>query len=333
MRFTGRGMPEVVEGLVSTIIPVHNRSAMLRDAVESVMAQTYRMIEIIIADDGSTDGSGVLADRMAAEHPGIIRVTHSGVNQGAGAAREAGRRMARGEFIQYLDSDDLLLPGKFECQVGALRHHAECGVSYGSIRLMEADGSIRSGPYKGSGECLDYLFPRLLVERWWNSDSPLYRRSVCDVVGSWSRLRYSQDWEYDARVGALKTRLARVPDYVCIQRQHRGPRQTGHGGWLSPRDRVTFFSCLLACARKADVPVGSPEMEHFSKWVFLNARQSGAMGDSEAAQSLYSIACETAQHPSARRSMVGWLARWAGWKVTGALCEMAAGLRDRRGRR
>jgi glycosyltransferase involved in cell wall biosynthesis len=318
-------MPETVEGLVSTIIPVHNRPEMLREAVESVLAQTYRPIEVIISDDGSTDGAGAMADSLVLAHPGVVRVVHAERNQGAGPAREAGRLLARGEFIQYLDSDDLLLPRKFELQVAALRRHPECGAAYGYIRLIERDGRVLPKPYKGSGDALPYLFPRLLVERWWNTDCPLFRRSVCDAVGAWSDLRYSQDWEYDARVGALRTPLVHVPEYVCVQRQHAGSRQTGHGKWLAPGDRVRFFLQLLECARKAHVTLDDPGMSLFSKWVFLNARQSGAMGDAQAAATLYRLACETAPGNDAKLKLTGSVAGVLGWWLTGLACE----IRDR----
>src|SRR5262245_3265283 len=101
-----------VEGLVSTIIPVHNRPALLREAVASVIAQTYRPVEIIIVNDGSTDATGREAEALAKTHS-EVRAIHR-ENGGPGAAREKGRLAARGEFIQYLDSDDLLLPTKFK---------------------------------------------------------------------------------------------------------------------------------------------------------------------------------------------------------------------------
>ena len=109
----------LVEGLVSTIIPVHNRPALLREAVASVLAQTYRPIEIIIVDDGSTDETGTRSGGLGGSHS-EVRTIHR-ENGGPGAARETGRLAARGEFIQYLDSDDLLLPIKFELQVAGLR--------------------------------------------------------------------------------------------------------------------------------------------------------------------------------------------------------------------
>src|SRR5437870_9005869 len=120
-------------GLVTTIVPVFNRAGMLREAVASVIGQTYRPIEVVIVDDGSTDDTPETADGLARVHP-EIRVVHQ-VNTGVGGAREAGRTAASGEFIQHLDSDDLLEPRKFEWQVAGLRSRPDCDASYGWTRM------------------------------------------------------------------------------------------------------------------------------------------------------------------------------------------------------
>src|SRR5207244_4187795 len=112
-------MSPPVPDLVTTIIPVYNRPDMLREAARSVLEQTYRPIEVIIADDGSTDGDTVrVARELEATYPGVLRY-YDQPNAGPGAARNLGLKHARGEFIQYLDSDDLLLPNKFARQVAA----------------------------------------------------------------------------------------------------------------------------------------------------------------------------------------------------------------------
>src|SRR6266705_266036 len=92
----------MIEGLVSTIIPVYNRPAQMGEAVYSVLCQDYRPIEIVIVDDGSTDDTPINAQALVDGHPDVIRVVRQ-ANAGPGAAREEGRTLARGEFIQYLD--------------------------------------------------------------------------------------------------------------------------------------------------------------------------------------------------------------------------------------
>lgn len=312
-------MPETVPGLVSTIIPVHNRPTMLRAAVDSVLAQTWRPIEILICDDGSTDETVSVGRELADRHPDVVRYEWR-PNGGAGVARETGRQLARGEFIQYLDSDDSLWPRKFELQVAALRARPECGAAYGQIRLCPENGEPRDRPHKWSGREIETLFPALLVDRWWNTNAPLWRRSVCDAIGPWSDLRYSQDWEYDARAGALRIRLAYCAEFVTDQRHHEQNRQTGSGRWLLPADRVRFFQALHQCATAAGVPPQSPEMRHFARWVFRQARECALLDDARAADALCELAIQAAGHRKAgvlfyRQAalLVGWnrAARWA----------------------
>ena len=306
-------MDQVKEGVVSTVIPVFNRSDLLVQAVESVLNQTYRSFEVIISDDGSTDDTPRIGRELVAAHPDSICYIRN-PNRGAGPAREEGRQKAIGEFIQYLDSDDLLWPKKFEIQVEALRKMPDCGAAYGYIRLCPEDGPPIEKPYKWSGKTLSALFPWLLVDRWWNTDCPLFRREICDAVGPWSDLPYSQDWEYDARVGALRTKLAHTPEFVCDQRQHSRNRQTGHGRWLGPEDRVRFFSLLLGHAEKAGVPVASKERKHFARWVFSHARQCGEIGHEHAARALYILALRANGWPSFDMLAFDLMARTIGWQ-------------------
>ena len=265
-------------GCVSTIIPVFNRPLMLCQAVESVLAQAYRPIEIIIVDDGSTDSTGARAHSLAASWPSTIRVLQT-PNSGPGLAREAGRRVAQGEFIQYLDSDDLLSPAKFEVQVAALRDNPDCGITYGYTRLIDENGVVLAAPYKWTGRTMPSLFPALLVDRWWNTHTPLFRRSVCDAVGPWSNMRMSEDWEYEARVGALGTRLIHCPEFLSDTRRHSGNRLTA-----GPPDRQTLeemtrlIQSLYACANRAAVSPDLNEMKHFSRWAFSMARQADRVG-------------------------------------------------------
>ncbi|MCB2187946.1 MAG: glycosyltransferase family 2 protein [Deltaproteobacteria bacterium] len=101
--------------LVSVIIPVYNGAAFLARAVESVLAQTLDDLEVIVVDDGSQDASGDVAARLAAAHASVRLLRQ--VNQGPGAARNAGAAVAQGRFVAYCDADDLWLPGKLSRQM------------------------------------------------------------------------------------------------------------------------------------------------------------------------------------------------------------------------
>ena len=242
-------------------------------------------------------------------------------NSGPGAAREAGLRSTTGEFVQYLDSDDLLMPHKFEIQVKALRGNPECGVAYGITRLIDESGRELKCPYKSSGEKREFLFPGLLVDRWWNTHTPLYRRSVCDAVGPWTNMRMGEDYEYDARVGAMGTRLVFCDEIVSCHRDHESGRLTR--GVLTKailKDHVRLIPKLYECAGKAGVQKECKEMQHFSRWAFLVARQAGAVGLADGAKNCFEVATSTALTKDISMKIIGYTARIVGWWGTGRLC-------------
>ena len=114
----------MISGLVTTVIPVFNRARMLREAVQSVLNQSWPNVEVIIVDDGSTDDTAAVAADIANASHGLVKVVTQ-ANTGVGVARQAGANAATGEFVQFLDSDDLLLPDKFSVQIAALNADPE----------------------------------------------------------------------------------------------------------------------------------------------------------------------------------------------------------------
>ncbi|WP_146134585.1 glycosyltransferase family 2 protein [Aphanothece minutissima] len=325
--------PAPVPGLVSTIIPVHNRAGLLRAAVASVLEQDHRPIEIVIVDDGSSDDTGAVADGLAADHPQTIRVIHQ-PNRGPGAARQRGLDQSRGEFVQYLDSDDLLLPGKFSAQVDALRRSPGAGIAYGPS--LEEDHSRRPvercGPMRATGIPLERLFPRLLLERWWTTSCPLYRRDLLDRIGPWQPWINEEDWEYDGRAGATGTPLVWVPTPVSVRRIHMGDDHLSDRGHLDPRklvDRSRAQESLLRSALAAGVDPGGPEMARFSRSAFLLSRQCGAAGAEQAARRLFRLARRHGARQPRRQLeflLYGLLAAALGW---GRAARLSMGVRTR----
>ena len=317
-------MSRFVKGLVSTIIPVHNRAALLREAVASVLAQTYRPIEVIIVDDGSTDQTVDACDLLAAEHPREVRVIHQ-ANTGPGLAREAGRRIARGEFLQYLDSDDRLLPDKFALQVAGLSAHPECGVAYGKTRYLSADTAGGQAAWKRTGEKIEFMFPSLLQSRWWGTSTPLYRTSLLNTVGAWTALSNEEDWEYDCRVAATGVALYYVPEFISEERDHGGDRLS-RGGTITAsklKHRAMAHQLIFQHAQRAGLDESAPEMQHFARELFLLSRQCGAAGLSAESRKLFALARQASGEGRARgwdfrlykmlAGIVGWstLGRWA----------------------
>jgi glycosyltransferase involved in cell wall biosynthesis len=131
--------------LVSVVIPTFNRAYCLAATVDSVLAQTHRELEILVVDDGSTDGTHELLARRYAAEP-RLRVLRQ-ANAGVCSARNHGLREARGELVALLDSDDLWLPWKLEAQVACLRAVPEAGMIWTDMDAVRPDGAILARRY------------------------------------------------------------------------------------------------------------------------------------------------------------------------------------------
>jgi glycosyltransferase involved in cell wall biosynthesis len=126
-----------INPLVSAIIPVFNRQKYIAEAIDSVLAQTYDAIEIIVVDDGSSDDSAVIVKNYNSPH---IRY-HYQKNQGISAARNKGVELAIGEFYAFLDSDDLWMPTKIERQLDAFRSNIELDLVFSKVSQFQEPGT------------------------------------------------------------------------------------------------------------------------------------------------------------------------------------------------
>ncbi len=119
--------------LVSVVVNFFNAEPFIHEAIASVFAQTYGAWELLLVDDGSVDGSTAVARRCAEEHPARVRyVEHAGhLNQGTSASRNLGSKLAKGEYIAFLDADDVWFPRKLQQQVAILEAHPEAAMVYG----------------------------------------------------------------------------------------------------------------------------------------------------------------------------------------------------------
>ncbi len=326
-------------GLVSTIIPVHNRPELLAEAVESAMGQEYPHIEVLIVDDASTDHTLQVATGLSKRWRGQVRVLQQEHCCGPGASRQRALEQAQGEFIQYLDSDDLLLPGKFQVQVAALQASPDAQICYG--RSYEENHchqpSTYTGPMRSTGEVLPTLFPHLLQERWWSTSTPLYRHSLCRRIGPWLNLINEEDWEYDARAGAYGAKILAVPHDVSVRRIGLSTDQLSLGADKTHsklRDKSRARLLIHRHALSAGVDIDSPEMAHFHRAALVLSRQCAAAGLDAEATSLFALvktnaAKSISNNPSVR--LYGRLARWIGWRraalVAQAITNLAYPLR------
>lgn len=130
----------VAAPLVSAVIIFLNAEQFIAESIDSVLAQTYPNIELLLVDDGSSDGSAEIARRYAEQAPDRIRLLeHEGhVNRGMSASRNLGVENSRGEYIAFLDADDVWLPQKTEQQLAIFREHPELGLVYGRTQIWHS---------------------------------------------------------------------------------------------------------------------------------------------------------------------------------------------------
>ena len=228
---------------VSVIIPTYNRSAYIGEAIRSVQAQSYPRVEIIVADDGSTDRT---ADIVAGFGDAVryISLPHSGQ---PAVARNRALREASGEFIAFLDSDDQFLPDKLTLQVASFEQHPEVGLVYSNGHFFRDDpaqptGYVLDGMPTPSGEILS----ELLRGNFLASPVVLLRRSCLDVVSPFDedpRLFVAEDYELWLRISAHFPAIYAPGDVAAIRR---------HTGSAS-HDVAALRGCaLLALAKIED---------------------------------------------------------------------------------
>lgn len=131
---------QYIDGLVSVITPVYNAGSVIGKTLESIFNQTYKNIEIVLVDDCSSDNSQQVIEEYAKNHPEIVYYRQP-TNQGAGAARNKALEIARGQYVAFLDADDLWYPEKTEKQINLLKKK-DGAFSYTAIEMIDSDGKV-----------------------------------------------------------------------------------------------------------------------------------------------------------------------------------------------
>jgi glycosyltransferase involved in cell wall biosynthesis len=181
-----------VNPLLSVVIPVYNGTESLEGAVDSIRRQGYEPIEILVVDDGSTDGTADAAARLG---QGVRYIRQE--NGGPSSARNRGLAEARGEWIGFLDVDDRWPEGKLAVQTARLAADPELQVVAGRIRYQNPDGTGEMPDYVGAGQTVTHV----------HLGSALFRRSAFERVGRFDEeMRYSEDVDW-----FLRAREANLP--------------------------------------------------------------------------------------------------------------------------
>lgn len=264
--------------LVSVVIPAYNAAPWLSAAVDSVLAQDFQDYELIVVDDGSTDGTpGVLA-----RYGDRIRSLRK-ANGGLSSARNAGIAAARGRYVAFLDADDRWLPGKLAAQVACMEARSEVGFTTTCARLEDEQGHVL-----GTWPCA----------RWTGSFLAHLFASLGDVAGSGSaamvrRELFARAGTFDESLPSLEDvdmwmRLAALTGYACVDEPLVVIRR--HGASMS-RNRERMRTCALRVLHK-NRPLLPPAYRgaywryclanvhgDYAKWRLRDGERLGALED------------------------------------------------------
>src|SRR5215510_378584 len=203
-------------GLVSVIVPALNRERFLGDAVRSVLQQSYSDLEVVIVDDGSTDGTYEVA-QICASSDNRVRVLRT-PNRGPASARNAGLHAATGEYVSFLDSDDVYTQQKVESHVHHFGERPEIDLVFSDYATADERLNVRVVHAKGMPAA--GFRETLAIRNWFATTACTVRRSLIERVGPFrTDLRGPEDWELWIRCARAGT-FSYVPGVVTLYRQH-----------------------------------------------------------------------------------------------------------------
>ncbi len=226
--------------LVSLIIPCHDAEAWLAETLESALAQTWTHREIIVVNDGSRDSSLAVAQRFTGRGVTVVDLP----NRGASAARNHGLRLARGDFIKFLDADDLLSPDALAAQVAALTGRSD-QLAFGPwARFHEDPAAAVFTPHPGWHDSNGLAW----IKETWRDTEPMYQcgmflipRPLVEKCGGWDeRLTLIDDFEFFTRLALASAGLVFTPNAKLFYRSGLPGSLSGH------KSRRAWESALLS---------------------------------------------------------------------------------------
>jgi len=241
---TDRASVSSASPLVSVIVPVHNGEPFIRQALQSVVVQDYRPLEIVIVDDGSTDGTAQVARTIAEASDVPVHYVFQ-ENRGPAAARNRGLGIAHGPIIAFQDADDVWTEHKLTTQVTLLAHDPLVSVVLGYTRAMRStdDGGLENYPGKAGPGLVTVL------------QAGLFRRAIFEQVGLLDEeLRRGEDVDWFLRAVEQNTEIVTHSDVVLLYRRHAAS-VTGGDGTPSP----SLLLALRRSLRRRRKATGQPD--------------------------------------------------------------------------
>jgi glycosyltransferase involved in cell wall biosynthesis len=262
------------EPLVSVIIPAFDAAEHIRQALNSVLSQTYRTLEIIVVDDGSSDATIAIVDEFLKKDIRFRLIRQS--NLGVGAARNTAIRKARGKYIAPLDADDFWFPKKLEKQVACMEQSGgETGLVYCWNTLIDEHGNSlgNADPYAVEGRLRHVLLLRNFLG---NASTPLFRAAALEKVGLYltraeqGGAQGCEDWDLALRIAeTFSVRL--VPEFQVAY------RQTNSSMSLQTESMAASFAVLMRRARQRNCDLPSTTFRWSAGYFYLYLLQKCIM--------------------------------------------------------
>lgn len=231
---------------VSVVVPTYNRADLLLDAVNSVLAQTMLDLEVVVVDDGSTDQTRETVSQFGEP----VRYIYQ-ANRGRSAARNRGIHEARGEYLLFLDSDDLLLPRSLEVLAYYLESHPEAGAVTSECVYFDSEGQgggeVREEKWERSPDPGKFLDTLALTNTVGAIHSTLVRREWLDRIDQPcfdEELEFTEDADLWFRLAAAGCHFHVLPEVTCKYRMHGG-NTNAPGCMTVPRYRRSYRRARL----------------------------------------------------------------------------------------
>jgi glycosyltransferase involved in cell wall biosynthesis len=308
---------------VSVCIPCFNAEKYIEESIDSALSQNYPDVEVIVVDDGSTDGSADLITQKYGAKVKLIRAE----NRGAAAARNTAISHATGRYIQFLDADDFLKPEKFSVQVAQIRDNPQA-MAFCRAEILATDGSISECGYypdPASYDPFEYVLTCTI-----GTNGPLHhRQNILAVDGFRESLPRSQEWDLYVRMALAGLVLVSSDEVLYTIRHHDGPRiSTGSASNLVYM--LERYYELIALIERSPTKDKEKKLDFVAQKISLFSSHAFRNGYETDAKRGFQVARKISHHFSYQeRLFVKWLARAVGPYSTERLLQIIRSIKRR----